>query len=149
MNPTHTKCNKLVSKLFSHLRFGLPSDFFASGFSNKIYECVISTMLRPTTGTIRLTLLDFFILVIFGEVYKLRVRRVAQSVQCLATGWTTGRSRFDPRRRRNYFPSSLCIQTGSGAHPASCTMGTGGPFPGVKRGRGVTLTTHPHLVPRL
>jgi hypothetical protein len=37
--------------------------------------------------------------------------------------------------------SSLCVQTGSGAHPASCTMGTGGPFPGVKRGRGVRLTT--------
>jgi len=30
------------------------------------------------------------------------------------------------------FSSSLCIQTGSGAHPASCTMGTGGPFPGGK-----------------
>jgi hypothetical protein len=29
-----------------------------------------------------------------------------------------------------------------------CTMGIGGPFQGVKRGRGVTLTTHPHLVPR-
>jgi hypothetical protein len=28
--------------------------------------------------------------------------------------------------------SSLCVQTGSGAHPASCTMGTGGPFPGGK-----------------
>jgi hypothetical protein len=28
--------------------------------------------------------------------------------------------------------SSLCVQTGSGAHPASCTMGTGGPFPGDK-----------------
>jgi hypothetical protein len=27
------------------------------------------------------------------------------------------------------FSSSLCIQTGSGVHPASCTMGTGGPFP--------------------
>jgi hypothetical protein len=26
-------------------------------------------------------------------------------------------------------------------------MGNGGPFPGVKRSRGVTLTTHPHLVP--
>jgi hypothetical protein len=25
--------------------------------------------------------------------------------------------------------SNLCVQTGSGAHPASCTMGTGGPFP--------------------
>jgi hypothetical protein len=27
---------------------------------------------------------------------------------------------------------SLCVHTGSGAHPASCTMGTGGPFPGAK-----------------
>jgi hypothetical protein len=30
------------------------------------------------------------------------------------------------------FSSSLCVQTGSGAHPASCTMGTEGPFPGGK-----------------
>jgi hypothetical protein len=30
------------------------------------------------------------------------------------------------------FSSSLCVQTGSGAHPASCTMGTGSPFPGGK-----------------
>jgi hypothetical protein len=27
------------------------------------------------------------------------------------------------------FSSSLCVQTGSEAHPASCTMGTGDPFP--------------------
>jgi hypothetical protein len=47
------------------------------------------------------------------------------------------------------FSSNPCVQTGSGAHPASYPMGTGGSFPGVKRGRGVTLTTHPHLVPRL
>jgi hypothetical protein len=46
------------------------------------------------------------------------------------------------------FSSNLCVQTGSGAHPVSCTMGIRGPFPGAKRGRGVTLTTHPHLVPR-
>ena len=39
------------------------------------------------------------------------------------------------------------VQTGPGAHPASCTMGTGS-FPGVKCGRGVLLTTHPLLVPR-
>jgi hypothetical protein len=25
-----------------------------------------------------------------------------------------------------------CVQTGSGDHPASCTMGAGGPFPGAK-----------------
>jgi hypothetical protein len=30
------------------------------------------------------------------------------------------------------FSSDLCVQTGSEAYPASCTMGTGGPFPGVK-----------------
>jgi len=41
---------------------------------------------------------------------------------------------------------SAPVQTGPGAHPTSCTMGTGS-FPGVKSGRGVTLTPHPLLVP--
>jgi len=41
---------------------------------------------------------------------------------------------------------SAPVQTGPGAHPASCTMGTGS-FPEVKGCRGVTLTTHPLLVP--
>jgi hypothetical protein len=31
------------------------------------------------------------------------------------------------------FSSSLCVQTGSGAHPASCKMGTGGPSGGKAR----------------
>ena len=38
------------------------------------------------------------------------------------------------------------VQIGPGAHPASCTMGTGF-FLGVKGGRGVTLTPNPLLVP--
>jgi len=41
---------------------------------------------------------------------------------------------------------SAPVQTGPGAHPDSCTMGTGS-FPGVKSGRGVTLTPHRLLVP--
>jgi hypothetical protein len=54
---------------------------------------------------------------------------VAQSVLCLTMNWTTGvRS---PTETED-FSSSLCVQTGSGAHPASCPMGTGGPFPGSK-----------------
>jgi hypothetical protein len=75
------------------------------------------------------------------------VSPVAQSVQCLTTDLTAGvRS---PTEAEN-FSSNLCVQTGSGAHPASCTVDTGGSFPGgVKRGRGVMLTTHPLLVPRL
>ena len=41
---------------------------------------------------------------------------------------------------------SAPVQTGPGAYPASCTMGTGF-FLGVNSGRGVTLTPHPLLVP--
>jgi hypothetical protein len=36
----------------------------------------------------------------------------------------------------------------SGAHPASCPMDIGDPFPGGKARPGVTLATHPNLVPR-
>jgi hypothetical protein len=42
-----------------------------------------------------------------------------------------------------YFSSNLCVQTGSGAHPTSCTMGTGGFSLGLKHGQSVMLTTHP------
>jgi hypothetical protein len=31
---------------------------------------------------------------------------------------------FDPWQRQKDFSCSLCVQTGSWAHPASCTMGT-------------------------
>jgi hypothetical protein len=41
------------------------------------------------------------------------------------------------------FSSSLCVQTGSEAHPASCTMGTGG-----KSRPGRDADHSPHLVPR-
>jgi hypothetical protein len=53
---------------------------------------------------------------------------VAQTV-ILTTDWATGvRS---PAEAED-FSSSPCVQTGSGAHPASCTMGIGGSFPGGK-----------------
>jgi hypothetical protein len=41
---------------------------------------------------------------------------------------------------------SAPVQTGPGAYPASCTMGTGS-LPRVKSGRGVMLTPYPVLVP--
>jgi hypothetical protein len=41
---------------------------------------------------------------------------------------------------------SAPVQTGPGAHPACCTMGTGS-FPGVKR-PGCDADPHPLLVPR-
>ena len=62
----------------------------------------------------------------------------------IATELRAGRSWIESRWGRDFPP----VQTGPGAHPASCKMGTGS-FPGVNCGRGVLLTTHPHLVPRL
>jgi hypothetical protein len=45
--------------------------------------------------------------------------------------------------RAEDFSSNPCVQTGSGAHPASYPMGTGGPFPGVKARPGRDADTHP------
>jgi hypothetical protein len=40
-----------------------------------------------------------------------------------------------PAGAKDFF-SILCVQTGSGAHPASCPLGTGGPIPGGKSAAG-------------
>jgi hypothetical protein len=71
---------------------------------------------------------------------------VAQSVQCLTTNWTTG---IRSPTEAEDFSSSLCIQTGSGAHPASCSMGTGGSFPQGKAWLGRDADHSPLLVPKL
>jgi hypothetical protein len=54
---------------------------------------------------------------------------VAQSVQCLTTDWTAG---IRSPTEAEDFSTNLCVQTGSGAHPASYTMGIGASFPGGK-----------------
>jgi hypothetical protein len=58
---------------------------------------------------------------------------VAQSVQCLTTDWTIG---IRSPTGAEDFSSSPCVQTGSGAHPASYSVCTGGPFPGGKARQG-------------
>jgi hypothetical protein len=115
---------------------------------------VSSTNLCPSNETTNLLWISYKcgtfplnILLLFSTIMQI-LSRVALSVSCLATDWTTGRSRFDSRQRRKDFSSSLCVQTGSGAHPVFCTLVSRVLSPGLKRGRGVTLTTHPHLVPR-
>ena len=61
----------------------------------------------------------------------------------IATGYGLDGPGIESQCGRDFPP----IQTRPGAHPASCTMGTG-TFPGVKCGQGVLLTTHPLLAPR-
>jgi hypothetical protein len=65
------------------------------------------------------------------------------SVVGIATGYGLDGPGIESRWGARF---SAPVQTGPGAHPASCKMGTGS-FPGVKSGRGVTLTPHPLLVP--
>jgi hypothetical protein len=50
----------------------------------------------------------------------------------LRTGWRGDRGSIPGRGKTFYSPSGLWVQASSGAHPASCTMGSGGPFPGAK-----------------
>jgi hypothetical protein len=42
---------------------------------------------------------------------------------------------FDSRQKQRIYPL-VCVQIGSGAHPASYPTGTGGPFPGGKERSG-------------
>ena len=69
--------------------------------------------------------------------------RVPGSSVGIATELRAGGSGIEYRWGRDFPP----VQTGPGAHPASCKMCTGS-FPEVKCGRGVLLTTRPLLVPR-
>jgi hypothetical protein len=74
---------------------------------------------------------------------------VAQAVECLTTGWTIGRSRFDPQQGHRIFLLAPASRPALGPTQPHIQWVPGVLSPGVKRGRGVTLTTHPHLVPRL
>jgi hypothetical protein len=66
------------------------------------------------------------------------------SVVGIATGYGLDGPGIEFRWRGARF--SAPVQTGPGAQSAPRTMGTRS-FPGVKSGRGVTLTPHPLLVP--
>jgi hypothetical protein len=84
----------------------------------------------------------------FPRVHVLKLLQYFQccgpgSVAGIATGYGLDSPGIESRWGARF---SAPVQTGPGAHPASCTMGTVS-FPGVKSGRGVTLTPHPLLVP--
>jgi hypothetical protein len=72
---------------------------------------------------------------------SVREAGTAYLVQRNATGWTISGGRIPVEVR-----FCVAVQTGPGAHPASCTIGTGSLSMGVKRpGYGVE---HPHHLRR-
>ena len=74
---------------------------------------------------------------------KLCPNRGPRNVVGIATGYGLDGPGIESRWGTRF---SAPVQTGRGAHPASCTMGTRS-FLGVKSGRDVTLTPHPLLLP--
>jgi hypothetical protein len=76
-------------------------------------------------------------------VAHLQSKSGPDSVVRIATGYGLDGLGIESRGEVRF---SAHVQTGPGAHPASCTMGTGS-FLRVKSGRGMTLTPHPFLVP--
>jgi hypothetical protein len=61
----------------------------------------------------------------------------------------TRRPGFDPRQRHRIFPLTSASRPALGHTQPPVQWVPGAVCPGVKRGRGVMLTTHPLLVPRL
>jgi hypothetical protein len=81
----------------------------------------------------------------FWIYYRITWRAgVAQSVHWLTKDMTTGV--LSPASAKNFFFYSLWWDRLL-AHPSSYPVVTRCPFPEVKHGRVVTLTTHPHLAP--
>jgi hypothetical protein len=68
--------------------------------------------------------------VIYALTYVTRAG-IAQSVQRLATDWTTKTSEFESQLGQDFLLLHV-VQTDSGSHSAPYPMGTGDPFPGGK-----------------
>ena len=65
----HPTCWRSILILSSHLRLGIPSGLFPSGFPNKILYILLFYPIRATCP-VHLILLDFITRPIFGEQYR-------------------------------------------------------------------------------
>jgi hypothetical protein len=88
-------------------------------------------------------LIMFVLMFIFYCVVVFTVNR-GSSVS-IVTGYGLG---FDPRQRQRIFPVTSASRPGLGPTQPPIQWVPRALSPGVKRGRGVMLTTHPLLVPR-
>jgi hypothetical protein len=71
-----------------------------------------------------------------------------KSVYCQTTDWTTGRSGFDSQQGKRISPLTSVSRPALRPTQPPVQRVPGVLYLGEKGGRGVTLTTHPHLVQR-
>jgi hypothetical protein len=74
------------------------------------------------SSSLSLLVFLFFFAYFFLSVCSKELEQLSQYSVWLQTG----RPGFSPRQRQTVFPLASVSRPGSGAHPASCTMGTGG-----------------------
>jgi hypothetical protein len=99
-----------------------------TAWSHRNWKTFRTYLLPPSSGRL------------YGSV-KLLGAGVAQSVQCLATDWTTGRSRFDLRNRQKIFPLASVSRPALGPTQPPVQWVPRVLSPGIKHS--VTLTTQP------
>jgi hypothetical protein len=88
---------------------------------------------------------------IFSKLFRLTIFFIFNKILSVQQMPQVARVQIFRHRRLSLFPSlGLGHQTFHTfeAHTASYAMGTGGPFPEIKRGRGGGDADHSHLVPR-
>jgi hypothetical protein len=78
-----------ILMLSPHIRLGLPSGIFPSGFPTKILHAILIYPIRATSPT-HLTFLDLITLIIFGEAYKLCSSSLCSLIQPPATSSLLG-----------------------------------------------------------
>jgi hypothetical protein len=162
--PTHTISLRYILILSSHLRLGLPNGIFHSGFPTEFCINLLSPPCALHVLSISSSLIWSWNTLNRCSSLKVRVSRphteqqvqlrfffkswgagVAQSVWWLTTDWTG----FDPRQRQRIVLLASASRPALGPTQPPVQWVPGAFSPGVKRDRGVMLTTHPHLVPRL
>ena len=141
--PTKTLYTSLLSVILAHAPpisfFWILSPEFDEEYSSeKISEIIPLSLISALTES-------FEVKQYIAYLIKVQTNKCGPgSSGGIVTDWLrAGRSGIESRLGRDFPP----VQTGPGAYPASCKMGTGC-FPGVKCGRGVLLNTHPLLVLR-
>jgi hypothetical protein len=107
-----------------------------NAFVNTVVNTFVNTVVNTAVNTFVITVVNIIIIMVLRhrlpKLCNEKRRNESGSSVSIVSGYGLDDWAIEVRSpaEAKDFSSNLCVQTGSGADPASCTMGTGGPFPG-------------------